>query len=761
MVASPTSRSGRWHALLLLLVGLTVGLLGRTWAEDASAPWQPAQGPLMTRWAAEVSPTNVHPEYPRPQLTRSQWLNLNGLWDYAIVPNFTLAVTNYDGQILVPFPVESALSGVKRPLDGDHLLWYHRTFHVPPEWAGQRIRLHFGAVDWRTQVIVNGQEVGQHRGGYDGFSFDITDRLHWQGTEDLEVIVYDATEGDQICGKQIRNPEGIFYTSSSGIWQTVWLEPVPQTCIDRLTLVPDVDASVVRVTAEVNHPEADTTVEVTVLAAGQRIVSGSGAPNEVITLPLPNPHLWSPADPFLYDLRVELKNTNGVGDAVGSYFGMRKIALQRDDAGVTKIALNNKIEFELGTLDQGFWPDGLYTAPTDAALRYDIEFLKQAGFNLTRKHVKVEPERWYYWCDKLGLLVWQDMPSGNNQTPEARTQFEAELQQMITGRRNHPCIVTWILFNEGWGQYDTERLVSWVKTLDPSRLVDNVSGWTDKRVGDIFDIHVYPGPEAPPPESDRATVLGEFGGLGLGVPQHTWSAKYWGYQPMTNATVLADNYRDLLDRVHLLDRASGLSAAIYTQTTDVETECNGLMTYDRAVAKIPPETLRAANQETVQEQPFRALAADALFARVTWKYTFDKPDDSWVQPDFNDANWRRGIGGFGTTATPSAIVNTVWNTSDIWLRREFTLTTGDVSSARIQIHHDEDAEVYFNGVLAAKVAGFSTDYELLAISPEAAATLKPGENLITVHCHQTSGGQFIDAGIVVPKPGASATSPQP
>jgi len=729
-----------------MLCGLLTSLAG------AQTNWAPAPGALMTRWAAEVSPTNALPEYPRPQFVRADWLNLNGLWDYAVTPSTVTCVTNFDGRILVPFPIESALSGVMQRLDETNALWYRRHFRVPKAWAGQRVRLHFGAVDWHAHVSINGHSVGQHRGGYDAFSFDITDNLTWQGDEEIVVAVQDPTDSDQPHGKQSRKSENIFYTPTSGIWQTVWLEPVPKICMDELRLMPEVDKSSLRVKVAVASQSESLKVEVVALESNREIARVTGPANRELNLPIPTPHLWSPDDPFLYDLQVTLKDGNRVVDTATSYFGMRKIALKKDEEGNTRIALNDQFLFQMGALDQGFWPDGIYTAPTDEALRFDIESLKRAGFNLARKHVKVEPDRWYYWCDKLGLLVWQDMPSGKNTTPESRLQFETELQRMVAGRGNHPCIIVWVLFNEGWGQYDTERLVPWLKSFDPSRLVDSASGWTDKRVGDMIDTHSYPGPESPQPEPDRAAVLGEFGGLGLGLEGHKWSDQSWGYQPMPDLETLNAHYRQLVERVHILKYSFGLSAAIYTQTTDVETECNGLMTYDRAVFKLDPAMTRAANLGSSPEKHFQVIVPNALYRRVPWKYTTEKPDADWFKPEFADANWKEGIGGFGTQGTPNTMLNTKWDSSDIWLRREFTLGHEDLSRAVLQVHHDEDAEIYLNGVLAAKLPGFDTIYLEQSINPEAIAALKPGINVIAVHCHQTSGGQFIDAGIVIPQP---------
>lgn len=732
----------KWLAVLLFVMCLSG-------ARAEATHWQMKQAPLMTRWAAEVGPTNALPDYPRPQLVRSEWLNLNGLWDYAITPDF-VEPPPFAGKILVPFPVESALSGVMTNLDEHSRLWYHRGFSVPAAWRGRRVRLHFGAVDWRAQVWVNGRDIGSHQGGYDTFTFDITGALQWDGTNEITVCVTDPTEGDQPRGKQSRKPEGIFYTSTSGIWQTVWLEPVPETCIDRLKSVPDVDAKALRLTASVADLSGNLRIEAVALAGGREVARVTGAPNTGLILNLPNPHLWSPDDPFLYDLRVTLKDGDKTVDSVTSYFGMRKIALRRDDDGVTRITLNDQFVFELGTLDQGFWPDGIYTAPTDEAMRSDIEFLKAAGFNLTRKHVKVEPERWYYWCDKLGLLVWQDMPSGNNATVDGQRDFESELLRMVEELQNHPAIVVWVLFNEGWGQYDTEALARMLKEADPSRLVDDASGWTDMRVGDLIDMHSYPGPDAPVPDAHRAAVLGEFGGLGLALPDHLWSSHYWGYLMLSNRVDLASQYAVALKHVWRLHALRGLSAAVYTQTTDVETECNGLRTYDRAVDKMSTAVLRAANHNGFFAQPTRVILADGLLDREQWNYTTNNPSAAWFSPDFDDSGWSQGAGGFGTAGTPGIRLNTLWDNDDIWLRRKFTLKPEDLSGLTLQIFHDEDCEVYLNGVLAVQLSGYITDYDEFDISREAAAGLKVGENTIAVHCHQTVGGQGIDVGIFVP-----------
>jgi beta-galactosidase/beta-glucuronidase len=590
-----------------ILNSLIIASLGCASACAAGDSWQQAQGPLKTRWAKDVSPANAHPEYPRPQMVREDWLNLNGLWDLAITSKDATRAT-FGTQILVPFPVESALSGVKRPVSENERIWYRRGFEVPRKWRGRRLLLHFGAVDFEARVWVNGKEIGQHRGGYDAFSFDITDALNPSGSNELMVTAWDPTDaGTQPRGKQVRKPNGIWYTSTSGIWQTVWLEPVNAAYITGLEITPDVDNSAVTINPSTTPMLGACTVEVTIRDGRKVVYTASVSAGGRITMPVKNARLWSPEDPHLYSVVVNLKLGNRSMDRVESYFGMRKISLGKDEKGFTRLMLNNKPCFQFGPLDQGFWPDGLYTAPTDEALRYDIEMTKQLGFNLARKHVKIEPERWYYWCDKLGLLVWQDMPSGDKyiggrdpditRSPESAKQFEQELTALVQGRGNHPCIVMWVPYNEGWGQWDTARVVEMIRKLDPSRLVDDASGWTDRGVGDVNDMHKYPGPGSPQPEARRAVVLGEFGGLGLPVRGHTWqSEKNWGYRSFTDAGALTTAYLDLVAKLFALIEAKGLSAAVYTQTTDVEIEVNGLMTYDREVVKMNLGKVAAANR---------------------------------------------------------------------------------------------------------------------------------------------------------------------
>jgi beta-galactosidase/beta-glucuronidase len=558
-----------------------------------AAEWQPAAGPLKTRWAKDVSPDKVLPEYPRPQMVRKDWLNLNGVWDVKLGDGT-------ESKILVPFAIESALSGVMKHVDR---VTYRRSFEIPKGWSGQQVLLHFGAVDWETKVTLNGKELGMHRGGYDAFSFDITNALKTEGSQEITVEVFDPTDlGGQPRGKQKLKPGSIMYTPTTGIWQTVWLEPVATTHIESLKIIPDVDGGCLRLTVF-----GTGTVEALASDGGKDVVQVSGEAGSELKLTIPNPKLWSPDSPHLYDLHVSLKSGDKVVDAVSSYFGMRKIALGKDDKGVTRMMLNGKYVFQVGPLDQGFWPDGIYTAPTDEALRFDIAETKRLGFNTTRKHVKIEPDRWYYWCDKLGLLVWQDMPCGNSYTdkpqPIDKPQFKTELVSMVRNYWNHPSIIMWVIFNENQGQHDTEALVAEVKTLDPSRLVNNASGNDDKNCGDVIDKHTYPGPDSPKPEEKRAAVLGEFGGLGLPVEGHTWTQKTWGYEGTKNIEDLTSGYEKLLVKAWGLNATAGLSAVIYTQLTDVETECNGLLTYDREVNKVVPERAAAANSGKLPQPP--------------------------------------------------------------------------------------------------------------------------------------------------------------
>ena len=589
------------HLLVALaLLAIAVGGLLQP-AGVAQAAWAPKTPPLSTPWTSLVSPSNALPDYPRPQLARSEWQNLNGEWQFA---NAAAGQTPPFGQnlaesVLVPFPIESALSGIQRHQDR---MWYRRTFTVPAGWSGRRVQLNFGAVDWQATVYINGVSVGSHQGGYDAFSFDITSRLNG-GVNELIVGVYDPTDsGGQPVGKQRNNPSGIFYTAASGIWQTVWVEPTAAPHITRLDMTPDLTGQTLKLTVRGTGISGQT-VQAIALSGGVQIGSASGSVDAQISIPVPNPRLWSPDDPFLYDLQVSLRSGATAVDQVGSYFGMRSVGLKYV-AGALRPTLNGQFVFQIGTLDQGYWPDGIYTAPTDAALRFDIQKHKDFGYNLIRKHIKVEPQRWFYWADRLGLLVWQDMPAmDTSKTPAtaARTQFELELREMIDEHRSAPSVVTWVVQNEGWGQYDQARLADLVKQWDPTRLVDNMSGINccgsvDGGNGDLADWHVYVGPGSPPPSATRAAVLGEFGGLGLRVTGHEWSpGNGFSYEMQSSAAALTSRYVGLIQSAQSLMTNPGLSAAVYTEITDVENEINGIMTYDRQVIKPDANQIRTAH----------------------------------------------------------------------------------------------------------------------------------------------------------------------
>ena len=600
-------------------------------ATFSHAQWKPAGAKLMTRWGKAVSPAKVHPEYPRPQMVRPDWVNLNGLWDYVIGPAAQGRLARTDGEILVPFPIESALSGVGRMVGKEKKVWYRRFFEVPAAWQGRRILLHFGAVDWEAAVWVNGKPVGTHRGGYDPFTFDVSGWLvPGRGRQQLEVSAWDPSDaGYQPRGKQVSKPRGIWYTPVTGIWQTVWLEAVPLTSIDSLHIVADVDGKQLKVKVRTRGSDK-VTVKVSAPALG---VSVQCIPGETAELPLKDFELWSPGNPKLYDLEVELVRGGRTVDRVKSYFGMRKIGLGRDQNGIPRILLNGEPLFQFGLLDQGWWPDGLYTAPSDEALRYDLEITKKLGFNMVRKHVKVEPLRWYYHCDRMGLLVWQDMPSGgpNARWPldgtelrrdeKERAQFDRELDALIDSHRNQVSIVAWVPFNEAWGQFDTARVTRHIEQTDPGRLVISASGGNDFGIGHVHDIHQYPGPRRPPAETARAAVLGEYGGLGLPLKGHTWQdAKNWGYRSFKNRGALQRAYLELIVELRPMVE-SCLSAAIYTQTTDVEVEVNGLMSYDREILKFDAAKLAQAHQALYA--PLRELSdaeRSAAYTVAYWRF---------------------------------------------------------------------------------------------------------------------------------------------
>jgi beta-galactosidase/beta-glucuronidase len=577
--------------------------------------WAIAGKKIVTPWAEKVNATNPLPEYPRPQLVRGNWINLNGLWQYSILPKAAETIpASFAGNILVPFAVESALSGVAKTVGKDSVLWYDRLVTLPASFKKNTVLLHFGAVDWLCDVYVNGQKVGTHQGGYDPFSFDITAALGKSNTQKISVRVWDPSDdGPQPRGKQVNKPNGIWYTPVTGIWQTVWLEAVPKTYISATRQTPDVDNKSVTIAATIENAVEGDQLMISAWKGNQKVAEQTVAANSTVTLPVPDAQLWSPEHPFLYQLKIAVTRKGKTIDEAGSYFAMRKISMGPDKNGMQRMLLNDQFVFQYGPLDQGWWPDGLYTAPTDEALRFDIEKTKEMGFNMIRKHVKVEPARWYHYCDSLGILVWQDMPSGDlgnrwemrpgvfgratdkDRTAESEKIYREEWKEIMQDLYNFPSIVVWVPFNEAWGQFKTKDITGWTMQKDPSRLVNSASGGNFEPVGHIIDLHNYPEPLMPQPDlygSKRILVLGEFGGLGLPVENHTWQEKNnWGYQSFKTKEELYKRYAEFIDRLPRLIE-HGLSAAVYTQTTDVEIETNGLMTYDRREIKMPVADLK-------------------------------------------------------------------------------------------------------------------------------------------------------------------------
>jgi beta-galactosidase/beta-glucuronidase len=608
----------------------------------AQAQWKPVPGKIATEWSAKVDPAGPLPEYPRPQLVRNNnWKNLNGLWQYAIKAKAGAdqPPTQYNGEILVPYAIESSLSGVGKTVGKDSVLWYYRAIDVPAVMRKGRVLLHFGAVDWATQVFVNGIKVGGHEGGYDPFSIDITGALEKGIRQSIAVRVWDPTdEGPQPAGKQVIDHSGIWYTPVTGIWQTVWLEHVPETYVLSTRQTPDVDLKKVHIVVRTTGGMPGDAIVVSAWDGSRQVATATAVDAEETDLSFPDVKLWSPAAPFLYQLKVSIKRKGKIIDDVASYFGMRKISMAKDAAGVQRMMLNNQFVFQYGPLDQGWWPDGLYTAPTDDALKFDIEQLKGLGFNMIRKHVKVEPARWYYYCDVLGMLVWQDMPSGDREgndwsqgirvkmpegqqtdsshlliaqvpglvfdkvrSPESEAIYRKEWSAIMDELYDYPSIVVWVPFNESWGQFKSKEIIRWTMQHDPSRLVDGASGGNFFiGASQILDLHYYPGPAMPDADiygQGQVLVLGEFGGLGLPVKEHVWLDKgNWGYKTFDDREKLFEQYCEMIGSLSGLIR-SGLSAAVYTQTTDVEMETNGIFTYDRKVLKFPKDKMLEVHEQ--------------------------------------------------------------------------------------------------------------------------------------------------------------------
>ena len=740
-------------------------------AESASAQslWTKQTAPVMTPWGEELTEENVWPEYPRPSMKRQEWMNLNGVWQYfkrsTISYDYENRASAFSKAILVPFPVESALSGIMDKSyysnrKATHM--YRRTFTLPEAFSGKSVLLHFGAVDWRCYVYVNGQLAGTHDGGSVPFSFDITPLLK-EGEQELQVAVWDPTDGGQPNGKQSVSPSGIWYTPNSGIWQTVWLEPVSPTHVLSYEPIPDIDGGTVSVKVNTSAP---CSVTLTARDGDIIVAKQTGSSDETFTLSIPSAKLWSPDEPNLYDLDITLSEQGQETDRVRGYFGMRKFSRGMVD-GHPAVLLNNKPLYMYGPLDQGWWPDGLLTPPSYEAMVYDLQVMKDFGMNMVRKHIKLENDLWFEWCDRNGLVVWQDMPSGCGSgaignIEYAMQNFYRENEALIDATRQHPCIGAWVVINEGWGQHTeqgmghTHRAVNSVINAnhDPGRFVHAVTGWTDVEMGDFLDVHSYPSPGAATnPVNERVASCGEFGGINLFIDGHMWAGSDVNYTTVEDADTYTNLYDHYTDRLQELQKEKGLWMSVYTQITDVEQECNGILTYDRKVLKVSPEQQAAMKANILRTVNSRYKDAKTIVpagdeaSGIQWKYTLTEPaSDDWYAPDFDAAGWRTGTAGFGGGGRTS------WTSSDIWIRRSFKINNFDASrlqDLRLWLFHDEDAEIYINGKLTLKVTGYNTKYEQWPLLPEGLQSLKldGSDNVIAIHCKQTTGGQFIDCGL--------------
>ena len=578
--------------------------------------WCPAGNKIKTKWGKNLDPNKVWQEYPRPQLERKQWLNLNGIWSYSITDINSQKPDNFDGEILVPFSIESSLSGVMKSLNEKQILWYYKEFEIPDNWKDKNIIIHFNAVDWICELYINDNKIGEHSGGYSEFSFDITKNIK-EGKNKILLKVFDPSDkGYQAVGKQTLNPNVIWYTSISGIWQTVWLEPVNEIYIKKLEINNDYDKKEIKINVKLNL-DVKLSLEVSLLFKDDELMKLKGFSNSEIVFNIPDNHFhpWSPNEPNIYSFNINLfDNNQKIIDSIVSYTTLRKLEQKKDKNGIYRIYLNNKPLFNMGTLDQGYWPDGLYTPPSEEAMIYDINKLKQLGFNTIRKHIKIEPYRYYYYCDKIGMLVWQDMPSGDrqnnkweflklnagddvNRSEESKNNYYKEWSEIIDNLKFFQCIIVWIPFNEGWGQFDTEKVVEFTKKQDSTRLINAASGGNHRICGNFLDLHSYPHPAQYLKVDNLINILGEFGGLALDIKGHTWKEDNWGYKTCKSKEEVTEKYEEYINL--LINSFKSFSAAIYTQTTDVEIEINGLITYDRAEIKVIEQRIKAANEKII------------------------------------------------------------------------------------------------------------------------------------------------------------------
>ncbi len=786
---------------VMALVLVAAGLPPVTRGQDG-LDWRPTRKDGLSRWAGEVDPAAPHTEYPRPQQMRkawggvTAWQSLNGLWDYAIVRrgDSLVAPEEFSGKILVPFPVEAPLSGVGKTLDPENVLWYRRSFEVPGDWSsGGRVLLHFGAVDWRAEVRVNGEPAGEHVGGYAPFSFDISPFLKPEGLQEVVVAVEDPTgEGGQAVGLQRLKPGNGGLPRVSGIWRTVWLERVPETHIRSLKITPDVDNQSVNVAVYVKGEREGRRVSVSVIDVENEVASAKGEPGVPLKLKLKDPTLWSPEEPFLYGLRVHLANEEngqeGNIDTILSYFGMRKTSLGRDAMGRPFLMLNNHPLFHLGAIKEGYWPGGLYTAPSDAAIASDLGLVKALGFNMVRNRMKVEPARYYYHCDRLGLLVWQDLPSalpgGTVVAPDAGEAGQADLKAMVSTLYNHPSIVTWVLSDAGSVPFELGELGKWLKAYDPSRLLNEASGAPQFGGGDMADVHFLDGVGGFPPGERRASVLGEFGGLALDLPGSKGKPrKSRSGRRLKSREEFQREYAQLADCLRV-QVARGLAGAAYAQWADAGDRLTGLITADREDLKLDEAFLRASHQAlllTDGTPRIEVLVGTSFAEPREWKFAAERSAD-WQNPGFDESAWESGMGGFGSGETLEIPVRSPWESPAIYLRTEFEVDgKGEDDKEKDKgegndTENEEDArlyldlaclgavEVYLNGVkVAARPDGYIPPYALIPLSEEASAALRKGRNTLAVSCRRKEDEpRAVDAGLirVIPPPPPEPEEPE-
>ena len=767
-----------------------------TCAGDAT----PFLSKMMTPWGEKVTFENAWREHPRPQMMRERWMSLDGLWDYAVVGEEDGIPEKFDGKILVPFPVPSALSGVREWIAPTNALWYSRRVEFHPR-KGERTLFHLDGADFRSQVFVNGVEATDtpHQSAQLALTLDITPFVK-DGENRIDIQVWDPMNFAKTnrtrwignsTGKQTYSPSGCHYTGITGIWAPVWIETVPETYVRSYKATPDFDRGTVRIEVDGAGDVKGARCAVRVKDGGKMIadaeISRWGEPVEIA---LPRPvKAWSPDSPFLYGLEIALG-----ADVVRGYFGMRKFEVKKDANGVLRFFLNNAFCYPLGTLDQGWWPDGLLTPPSDEAMAWDIGFLKRLGFNMMRKHIKVEPMRYYHLCDRLGILVFQDMPSGHGDLNGRYGPYRDELKGMIDQLYNAPSIVVWIPYNERWGQpgaAQTSWTLKWVKRYDPSRVVDGPSGWSDYEGGfiksidgkgtltktehfpddvpesaEVIDFHQYPHPRVLPANPHRATMCGEFGGLGLCVEGHVWNPEMrnWGYGGTgaggKDAAAVQTAYLGLMDELCAMVLLEGCAASVYTQTTDVEGEINGLVTYDRKVEKFDAVALKAAHERIgrfaatgaghCSRRDLVALATSD--APAEWAYAFDGVPQDWMAPGFDDSSWKRSVGGFGSKAilhaNRNAKLTVEWKTPALFLRTRFDAPDEEFNFAVLSVFHDEDVQVYLNGERIFGETGYTKDYvRRLVDAKRLRSLLRKEGNVLAVSVVQTGGGQFVDVGL--------------